>query len=395
MLLGISLQLMVGPEQPVPAPAPLAEALAGVEVTLSDEGRSGFQLTFQAGRSGPTDLVDYPLLLNPLLRPFNRVLLTVVFNAVPRVLMDGFITRTQLAPSEEPGASTFTVTGEDVSVIMDLVENKIPHPAMAEPVIVATLLARYTQYLLAPPVVVPPRTVDSPPPTESIPTQGAKTDLAYLTELAGRFGHVFHVTPGPLPRQNVAYWGPPQRIGLPQPALSVNMGPESNVDSISFSYDAMAPTTVVDVVQDSRTGLPMPVFALFSSRLPPLAAFPAPAADLLAHHRVSTLNLPEQAEGAAPTSRGGMTWEQAMALAQSKVDASVDKVVTATGELDALRYGNLLTPRGLVGLRGAGFSYDGTYYVKSVTHSIKLGAYKQRFTLTREGVGSTTPLVRP
>ena len=45
--------------------------------------------------------------------------------------------------------------------------------------------------------------------------------------------------------------------------------------------------------------------------------------------------------------------------------------------------------------RGAGFSYDGDYYVKSVTHSIRLGEYKQRFTLTREGIGATVPMVLP
>jgi hypothetical protein len=42
-----------------------------------------------------------------------------------------------------------------------------------------------------------------------------------------------------------------------------------------------------------------------------------------------------------------------------------------------------------------GFSYDGFYYVKEVTHSIQLGQYKQRFTLTREGRGALTPAVVP
>ena len=66
-----------------------------------------------------------------------------------------------------------------------------------------------------------------------------------------------------------------------------------------------------------------------------------------------------------------------------------------TGELDALEYGDILRARGLVGLRGVGFSYDGNYYVKSVSHQISKGQYKQRFTLTREGTGSLTPLVVP
>jgi phage protein D len=84
-----------------------------------------------------------------------------------------------------------------------------------------------------------------------------------------------------------------------------------------------------------------------------------------------------------------------MARAQAVTDASSDSVLSANGTLDALRYGGLLKPRGLVGLRGAGFTYDGSYYVKSVTHSISRGDYKQRFTITRDGLGSLTPAVIP
>jgi hypothetical protein len=395
VLLGIHLSLLIGPTVPVPVPGTVTEALEGLQVTHNDEGRSGFELTFQAGRSGLSDLVDFPLLASPLLRPFSRVVLVVIFNAMPRVLVDGFITRQQLTPSNEPGRSTFTVTGEDVSVMMDLVEQKFPHPAQDEPTQVLTILARYTALLLLPPVIIPPLQLDVPDPTENIPTQPAMTDLAYINDLAGRLGYVFYVTPGPLPGQNLAYWGPPIRAGIPQPALSVNMGPSTNVDQIGFTYEALAPTTVVDVVQASDVNIPLPVVALTNTRIPPLVAMPSPVFNL-PNVRVSTLGTQEPPEGTAqPHNRGGMKYAQAVLLAQSKVDKSVDKVVTATGELDSLRYGEILTPRGLVGLRGAGFTYDGLYYVKSVTHSIRRGEYKQRFTLTREGVGSITPLVRP
>jgi hypothetical protein len=63
--------------------------------------------------------------------------------------------------------------------------------------------------------------------------------------------------------------------------------------------------------------------------------------------------------------------------------------VTVTGDLDAVTYGTLLQVRGVVTLRGVGFNYDGLYYVKSVTHKINKGDYKQSFTITREGLGST------
>jgi hypothetical protein len=393
VLLGIHLTLLVGPTVPVPAPATVTEALVGVEVTHTDEGRSGFSLTFQAGRSGLADLTDHPMLGDPLLRAFSRVILVLTVNARPQVLIDGFITRRQLSPSSEPGRSTFTVTGEDVSVMMDMVQLKVPHPAQSEMVRAQAILARYTALLLAPPIVVPPISLGTPDPTQSIPQQAGQTDLAYLTELAGRFGYVFFVRPGLFPGQNIAYWGPPARIGIAQPALSVNMGPATNVDQIEFTEDPMGPTTVVDVVQTSDVNVMLPVIAAGSLRLPPLAAFPAPQAHL-PNVRVSVMANDAPPPGfARPAGRGGMTYAEAAMAAQATVDRSADHAVTASGELDALRYGSVLTPRLLVGVRGAGLTHDGLYYVKRVTHSIRPGGYKQRFTITREGVGTTVPAV--
>ncbi len=61
-LLGVNLQLLIGPTIAVPAPLPLVENFERAEVTTSDSGRSGFQLVFAAGRAGRADLVDFPLL---------------------------------------------------------------------------------------------------------------------------------------------------------------------------------------------------------------------------------------------------------------------------------------------------------------------------------------------
>jgi hypothetical protein len=126
----------------------------------------------------------------------------------------------------------------------------------------------------------------------------------------------------------------------------------------------------------------MPVQTFASTRLPPLAAMPS---ILVNQPNVRTTRF----DGT------GLNTMQAFARAQGQTDASTDNVITVTGELDAVRYGDTLNARGLVGLRGVGYSYDGLYYVKSVTHSIQRGDYKQRFTITREGLGSTTPVVRP
>jgi hypothetical protein len=381
MLLGVNLTLLIGPTVPLPATPDIAEALQSVSVTQNDEGRSGFQIVLQVGRAGPTDLLDYRLLLNPLLRPFSRVILMVLFNAMPRVLIDGLITNQQFSPGSAPGTATLTLTGEDVSVAMDMEKKRAEWPAMSEMVIANVIIGSYAQYGLVP-MVIPPPTIDQPLPIERTPVQQG-TDLDYLKTMAQRFGFVFYVEPGPVPGVNTAYWGPPKRAGLPQRALTVNQGPEMNVDSVNFTYNGMAPTIVMDEVQDRLTNTSMPVMTFVSLRLPPLAAMPALPFQL-PNVRTSLLE-----QGA------GLSIIEAYARAQGITDKSVDNVVTAQGELDALRYGDVLTPRGIVGLRGAGFTYDGLYYVKSVSHSISKGQFKQRFNLSREGTGAITPVVVP
>ena len=381
MLLGVNLTLLIGPTVPVPATPDIAEALQSVSVTQNDEGRSGFQLVLQIGRAGPTDLLDYALLLNPLLRPFNRVILMVLFNAMPKVLIDGLITNQQFSPGNAPGTATLTLTGEDVSIAMDMTRKRAEWPAMSEMVIANLIIGTYAQYGLIP-MVMPPPSIDQPLPIERTPVQQG-TDLEYLKTMAQRFGFVFYVESGPAPGVNTAYWGPPKRAGLPQRALTVSQGPETNVDNINFTYNAMAPTIVDDVVQDRLTNTSLPVMTFASLRLPPLAAMPALPFQL-PNVRTSLL---EQSPG--------LSIVEAYARAQGVTDKSVDSVVTAQGELDALRYGDVLAPRGIVGLRGAGFTHDGFYYVKSVSHAISRGQFKQRFSLTREGTGAIAPVVVP
>jgi hypothetical protein len=353
VLLGVHLTLLIGPSVAVPAPSPLMEALQSVEVRHSDDSQSAFQVTFQVGRSGPADLLDYSLVSNPLFKPFNRVILVVTFGAVPRVLIDGVITHQQLTPSQQPGASTFTITGEDVSLMMDREEKSVEHPAQDETIIALKLIASYARYGLIP-MVIPPLVIDPPIPIERIPVQQG-TDLDYLRRMAARHAYVFYVLPGPAPFTNRAYWGPPVRLGVPQPALTINMAADTNVESFSVRNNPLEPTLVDGQVQDRTTNQTVPV-KTFASLRPPLAAFPA---WLVNQPNVRRTKLRQS----------GLNAVQAFARAQAMTDVSIDSVV-AEGELDALRYGHILEPRGLVGVRGAGYLHDGFWYVKRVTHRI-------------------------
>jgi hypothetical protein len=374
-LLGVHLSLMMGESNARRVPFSIAEALTSVEVTHKDSGPSGFSLTFQIGRSGPLDLLDYALLKNPLVRPFVRVVLLVRFAIVPKVLMDGIITHVQVTPSEEPGASTLTVTGEDVSVMMDLEEEHSSHPARSDFLIVLELLAKYSQYgLIFPdPPAANPQALNPRNPLEERTERTANlTDRAYIRHLAELYGFLFYVTPGPFPHSNTVHWGPPERLSIPQGTLSVNMGPASNTESIHFQFDPMAPKQVTFMDGDTERTLSRPSQARITVPL---------ASDTSTPKRKTFLT-------------DGDTTRVAI-RAQSEVDKSFDDVVTATGELDTMRYNGLLNPRGLVGLRGVGKTYDGLYYVKSVTHNISRGRYTQNFSLSREGTGTTTPFVLP
>jgi hypothetical protein len=377
-MLGVHLTLLVGPTVAVPAPPLLTEALEEVKVTQTDEGRSGFQITFKDGRSGPTGLLEYPLLALPLLRAYNRIILVVTFNVSPQVIMDGIITRAELQPGDAPGRGKVVVTGEDVSVMMDLHERSTEHPGQDETVIANKIIISYPQYGFVP-MVTPPHAIDPPIPVERTPVQQG-TDLDYLEQIAKRHGYVFYVMPGPAPFVNRAYWGPPVRAGLPQRAITVNMGGETNASLGAFQTNALGPTTVDGSVQDRATNATMPVRTLAPLR-PPLAMQPAWLVNQ-PHTRTTQFR------------QSGLNVAQAFGRAQGQTDAAAD-AVTVEGELDSGRYGGILQARGLVGVRGAGFQHDGLWYVKRVTHEIHPGSYRQSFALSREGHGSTTPVVVP
>lgn len=374
--LGVRLNLLIGPTVPVPAPAPLMEALDGVEVTHQNGERSGFQITFRTGK-GPKMLLDLALMELPLLKPGSRVILTAFMGVLPKVLIDGLILRSEFKPAQKKGDPTqLILTGEDVSFAMDQEEKNVEHPAQPDTVVALKIIAMYAQYGMIP-VVIPPPSLDVPIVTDRIPTQQG-TDLQHLQKMAKRYNYVFHVTPGPVPGTNTAYWGPDLRIGLPQAALTVDMGSDTNVESLEFENAAAEATQVRGSVQDRLTGMKLPVFSLPSLKIP-FALSPA-----LTNSKVAKIK--------AYRALSGRNIVQAISDASADSEKTSD-VVKGTGELDTARYGGILQSRGVVGVRGVGLRYDGLYYVQSVTHTLTRNSYKQKFEIVREGTISSVPLV--
>ena len=172
---------------------------------------------------------------------------------------------------------------------------------------------------------------------------------------------------------NIAYWGPDIRIPVPQPALNVNMDAHTNVESLSFSLDGLAKKIVVLTVLDPVTQkipIPIPV-----PNISVAAAAARRAADAAGEGRVRRR-----------TARSSTVAEAVAARARRSRSTSSD-AITGIGLARRAALRPRAAGRGmLVGVRGAGLAFDGLYYVKSVTHNIKRGEYKQSFTLSRDGL---------
>lgn len=371
----INLTLMIGPAVPLPVPHEVMDALTDITVTSNTTGQSGFQLTFTLSARSPLHTLF--LLSSTVPIPMVRVVIIVTINGMPEVLMDGMMTEHSVEPGEQPGQSRLTVMGSDLSAVMDFIDfTGLPYPAMPPEAQVAIILSKYVVFGIVP-VIIPSPLMDIPIPIERIPRQRGK-DLEHINGLAHEVGYTFYVSPGPIPATSIAYWGPEIRIGVPQPALNTNMDTLTNVERLSFKYKSDQSVVPIVYVQIplTKVALPVPLPEINPLR-PPLAAVPPIAKKYVPLKDTSKLSV------ARAIMRG-----QAVAAAGSDV-------VEGSGTLNVVRYGRILKARGLVGVRGAGLAFDGLYYVKTVTHSIKRGEYKQSFTLARNGLVSITPNVVP
>ena len=374
---GIQLSLLIGPIVPIPVPRVVLDALESVEVRTSSGAASGFQLKFSiTARSALNTifLIAGATNTSPFTPPL-RVMLVLTMNGAAQPLFDGVMTHVQVQPGSQGQPGSMTVTGEDVTKAMDKQDwSGLPFPAVPLEGRVALLCAKYAPFGLIP-LIIPVLFPDVQIPIDKIPSQKG-TDLAYIQELARQVGYVFYVEPGPAPGTNIAYFGPEIKIGVPQPALNVDMDALTNVDSLSFSFDPEKGVLPIVFIQNQLTRVPIPIpIPNINPLQPPLAVLSTPLANIKVLKDTAKMS-PMRAISAG------------LAEAAKSQDA-----VTGSGSLDVLRYGRPLKARGLVGVRGVGVAYDGLYYVSSVTSTLQRGAFKQSFELTRNGLVSITPKV--
>lgn len=372
MLKGIYLSLFIGPLAPLPAPKDVVDALISAQVNTGGE-RSGFQIVLSMNKKSS---IYKTLLPSGFFDPgTTRVILVCTLGGIPNVLIDGVVTRHEVSPSNEGGQSTLTLTGEDLTVLMDVVQIPLLYPGMPMVAQLNLIVAKYLVFGIVP-VIIPPIFIDIPMPTEKMETQ-TETDLAYIKKQAEKCGYIFYLEPGPAPGTSLFYFGPDIRIPIPQHALTVNMDANTNVESLSFSLDGLAKKVVIMTILDPVTNkIPIPI--------------PVPNISILRPPLGARLTPPMKIE--IGRDGGNLNSIEAVGKALAKV-AATGEAVSGSGTLNVLRYGSILRAHQLVGVRGAGPTYDGLYYVRTVTHNIKRGEFKQSFTLSRDGLISQTPVV--
>jgi hypothetical protein len=372
MLKGIHLTLLIGPVVPAPAPRAVLDALQSIEITVNDTGPGVFQMQFSFSKGSP---LETAFLLTAGATPVSllRVVVMVTVGGTASVLVDGIVTQQQILPGADATHSTLALTGEDLTVLMKQIDfSGFPFPATPAEGRVALLLLKYA-WLGIVPMVIPSVMLDVPIPTNQIPSQRG-TDLDYINELAAEVGYVFYLEPQSTPGLNVGYWGPQIKVGEPQPALNVNMDAHTNCESLSFTFDNQLREMPTVVVYNELTKLSFPIpIPNITPLSPPLGLVEPLPVKFKPIEGVAKYSIPK-----------------ALMIGMAKAARTAD-AVKGEGSLDVLRYGRVLRPRRLVGVRGAGLAFDGLHYVQSVTHQIKRGEYKQRFKLVRNGLISTLP----
>lgn len=374
MLDQVQLQLFIGPGVPIPASREVIDAVKSVTVESGAGGsQSGFELTFRLNNRSPLHTLF--LLTGGSSIPIFRVVIAVTVQGSTAVLIDGVMTHHEVSGDGGP-TSTLTVKGKDLTAVMDLVPlDGLPFPAMPPSVRVLIALAKYAALGVIP-AVLPSVLPDIPIPTESIPRQQG-TDYEYVKMLANEAGYVFHINPGPKIGTSTAYWGPEVRLGTPQPALNASLdGPHSNVTSLSFSFDKERKELPIVFLHEKNTKVTIPVPIPDITPLnPPLGLIPP---------------LPPKITPLRDTAKKSPI---AAAMAGLSYAATHSDSVFGTGALDVARYGRVLEPRKLVGVRGAGEAFDGLHYVTSVRSTIERGSFTQSFSLARNALVSTVQSV--
>src|SRR5262245_39740334 len=343
------------------------DALQRVEIVTEIGERGSFRLSFLLKPN--SNLPELFLLESADL---IRVVMVVDEAGGPSVLMDGVVVEHAVSTRTDDEPAMLAISGQDLTLKMDLVEQVRPFSAMPIHTRIQLILAGYGALGIVP-SVVPPAITEIPIPAERVPHQ-VGTDYSYIRSLAAMVGHRFTLDPGPAPGSSVAYWGPEPRGDPSQPSLVIDFEHPQAVTALQLRFDAthsVAPEALV-LEPSSKALIPIPV--------PDIAVLKPPLGDSLPpahrHRRLhATAKLtPGEAAGAL------------LAVAARSAEA-----MTGRGILHVSRERSSLRAGSIVKVQGAAKPFEGLFAVSRVRHVMTPHRHHQEFELVRAGVAAQAP----
>ena len=347
-----------------PLPAPLLWALQGIEAECSVDSASILRLRFGLSRN---IIGDWDPPIADIFR--SNVPVTVAVGAglpIPEVLVNGYVREVRQNTRAAHGTAE-VVAMDATATLMNLIEQPMPHPNL-DPSTIATLIFGRYAIIPAPLPTAPTRTM-----VDTTTIQRA-TDARMLREMARALHYECYLQADPITGLDSGHFHPPLTTVPPQGVLSVDFGAATNLHDFDVAYDTLRPTSAVSAGVDPKTGAPIPAPAI-ASIAPPEGLEP-------------TLFRMIRPAISRPVSRDAANPAELFRQNQAIVDRS-SRAITATGTVDAVKYGRVLRPGMPVLVRGAGRAHSGTWYVTNVSHSISTSSWTQRFTATRNAMGLT------
>lgn len=350
-----------------PLPAPYMRALASVEIETAIGEASAFRLTFALARGA---LGDFDATPPDLFRPLTPVRISVALGSpVPQVIVNGYIAQVRFGGSGEPGGASFEVVGMDaLGALMAVSEAPATWPNLPDSEVARTIFARHA---IAPTGVAPT------PPTRTAAdatTTQRVNDSRYLRQLADRHGYELFVQPDPFIGLDQGYFRAPAPMQPPQGVLAMDFGAASNLRDFRVDDAMLQPTGVAALSADPRSRAPIPAIA------------PAATETSMGMEPTLLRILPSPVERIASTDAANPAEVQTRAQARAN---ETSRALTATGDVDGLKFRRPLQVGRPVLVRGAGRRMSGLYYVTHVTHRISQDGYDQSFRAWRNAIGLT------
>jgi len=339
----------------------LYDDLVSLEVELDEElaGMFRLKLVLLLNSDGSWNYLD-----EERLTLWTPVIVTAGLDDDGQQLLKGYITH--LRPVFGPGLDEcyLQVWGMDASVLLDREDKLKDWPSRKDSDIASEI---FSTYRLSPQVEDTGLVHD-----EKVSTIiQHETDMQFLKRLALRNGYECYID------GDTGYFQPPRVSAAPQPVLSVHFGDETNVNRLHIEVNALATTNVemFQVDHDSKEVLDA------TSTAGRQQALGANGADSYLGGNMK----PGLVYVAKTVTTGNA---EMTALCQGLYNEG-EWFVTGEGEVAANQYGNVLTPRGPVTIKGIGETHSGLYYVTHVNHIFTADGYIQRFRVKRNGLTPT------